>query len=145
MPTQAAYRVGILINVFQTYGGPVAFNPDQFLQKTKPLSPTGQGGVKAPTAPDSVMVALGSKTDADFVKSGAGVYGYTVTAANRFSESVPMEASTTVSLAADDLAKGIKVTMWNAAAMVGPEWFNVYRTRRMAASSSSSRAFPRRA
>lgn len=131
MPTQAGYQAGIVVNQFQTYGGPVEFQPDLFLQKTKPLRPSGEGGVKAPTAPSAVTVALGNETDAEFDKSGAGTYTYSVTAANRFGESIPVNATADVAITAADFQKGVTVTILNADAMVvEPEWFNIYRSEK---------------
>lgn len=100
MPTQnAGYQAGLVVNKFQTHGGAVDFNPDLFLQKTKPLSSSGTGGTKAPTAPGSVAVAVSSDTtDAEFGKSGAGTYSYSVTACNRFGESVPTACAADVAL-----------------------------------------------
>lgn len=130
MPTQGAgYQAGLVVNKFQTHGGPVEFEPDLFLQKTKPLSANGTGGTKAPTAPATVAVEVGTETEAGFFDSGAGTYSYSVTACNRFGESVPTACTADVALTADDLVKGVKVTITNAAAMVvAPEWFCVYRT-----------------
>lgn len=131
MPTQGTgYQAGLVVNKFQTHGGAVGFEPDLFLQKTKPLSGTGTGGTKAPTAPGSVTVSLeASTTDGDFTKSGAGVYKYSVTACNRFGESVPTAAGTDVTFTAGDLTKHVKITIANPASMVvAPEYFKVYRT-----------------
>lgn len=130
MPTQGAgYQAGLVVNKFQTHGGPVEFNPDLFLQKTKPLSATGTGGTKAPTAPASVAVEVGDALDAQFSNSGVGTYSYSVTACNRFGESVPTACATDVALTADDFTKGVKVTITNATSMVvAPEYFRVYRT-----------------
>lgn len=128
MPTQSGYQAGLVVNKFQTHGGAVDFNPDLFIQKTKPLSPNGIGGIKAPTAPASITVAVGTETNAEFGKSGAGTYKYAVTACNRFGESVPVEA-TALALTSDDLAKGVAITITNAAAMtVAPDFFNIYRS-----------------
>ena len=129
MPTAGAgYQAGLVVNKFQTHGGAVNFEPDLFLQKTKPLSTTGSGGTKAPTVPASIAVAAGTATNAEFVKSGAGTYKYAVTACNRFGESVPVTA-TDIVLAADDLVKGVAITITNNAAMtVAPDYFNIYRS-----------------
>ena len=131
MPTQGAgYQAGLVVNKFQTHGGPVEFQPDLFLQKTKPLSASGVGGVKAPTAPASVAAVAGSATDAEFVKSGAGTYKYAVTACNRFGESVPT-ATVAFAVASGDEAKGVALTITNASAMVvAPEYYNVYRSEK---------------
>lgn len=130
MPTQGAgYQAGLVVNKFQTHGGPVEFEPDLFLQKTKPLSANGTGGTKAPTAPATVAVAVGAEKDAGFYDSGAGTYSYSVTACNRFGESVPTACTDDVVLAEGDLAKGVTVTITNASSMVvAPEWFCIYRT-----------------
>lgn len=136
MPTQGAgYQAGLVVNKFQTHGGAVEFQPDLFLQKTKPLTGTGTGGTKAPTAPGKVTVAInvgGSK--AEFGKStasGAGVYSYSVTACNRFGESVPTACESDVTITGEDLKKGIKITIKNNDAMVvAPEYFKVYRTEK---------------
>ena len=131
MPTQGSgYQAGLVVNKFQTHGGPVEFQPDLFLQKTKPLSNTGTGGTKAPTAPGSVTVAV--KADgvgAEFGKSGSGTYSYSVTACNRFGESVPTACTADVALVSEDFGKGVTITITNAASMVvAPEYFKVYRT-----------------
>ena len=130
MPTQGAgYQAGLVVNKFQTHGGAVDFQPDLFLQKTKPLSGTGTGGTKAPTAPGSVKVEVDNNTNAEFHKSGEGTYNYAVTACNRYGESVPTTASSTVALDASSLVKGVKVTVKNSDSMVvAPEWIKVYRT-----------------
>lgn len=133
MPTaNSGYQAGLVVNKFQTHGGPVEFQPDLFLQKTKPLSANGVGGTQAPTAPASVTVALTvSGVNGEFGKSGAGTYGYSVTACNRFGESVPVSAGSDVTFTSDDLAKGVTVTITNAGAMVvAPEYFRVYRTEK---------------
>lgn len=131
MPTQGAgYQAGLVVNKFQTHGGAVEFQPDLFLQKTAPLDPNGKGGVKAPTAPGTVTAAINTDdTGAEFGKSGAATYKYSVTACNRSGESVPTAAATAVALTSSDLTKGVKVTITNASSMVvTPEYFKVYRT-----------------
>lgn len=130
MPTQSGYQAGLVVNKFQTHGGAVNFEPDLFIQKTKPLSPNGIGGIKAPTAPASVAAVVGTETDAEFGKSGVGTYKYAVTACNRFGESVPVEAIA-LALTSEDLAKGVKLTITNATSMtVAPDYFNIYRSEK---------------
>lgn len=133
MPTQnSGYQAGLVVNKFQTHGGPVDFQPDLFLQKTKPLSGSGTGGTKAPTAPGSVAIAVSTDTtDAEFGKSGAGTYSYSVTACNRFGESVPTAVTAGIALTSADMSKGVKITITNAAAMVvAPDYFRIYRTEK---------------
>lgn len=135
MPTQGAgYQAGLVVNKFQTHGGAVSFEPDLFLQKTKPLAFTSTNGAKAPTAPGSVTAAAGTETDAQFGKelatdATAAVYKYAVTACNRFGESTPTEVASAFSLAKANFAKGVKLTIVNNASMTAaPEWFTVYRS-----------------
>ena len=133
MPTQnSGYQAGLVVNKFQTHGGPVDFQPDLFLQKTKPLSGSGTGGTKAPTAPGSVAIAVSTDTtDAEFGKSGAGTYSYSVTACNRFGESVPTAVTAGIALTSADMSKGVKITITNAASMVvAPDYFRIYRTEK---------------
>lgn len=128
MPTQAGYQAGLVVNKFQTHGGAVEFNPDLFLQKTKPLSTNGSGGVKAPTVPQSLVAEVGTETKAEFGKSGAGTYKYAVTACNRFGESVPVSADA-LALTSADLLKGVKLTITNNTAMtVAPDYYKIYRS-----------------
>lgn len=129
MPTaNAGYQAGLVVNKFQTHGGAVEFQPDLFLQKTKPLSANGTGGVKAPTAPQTVAVALNEDNTSEFYNSGKGTYKYAVTACNRFGESVPTMA-TDLAVTESDLHKSVKVTITNATAMtVAPDYFNIYRS-----------------
>lgn len=130
MPTQGqGYQAGLVVNKFQTHGGAVEFNPDLFIQKTKPLSPNGTGGTKAPTAPGAVTITLDTRSDAEFGKSGAGTYKYSVTACNRFGESVPTAGDVDIALTSNDMMKGVKISIANASNMVvTPEYFKIYRT-----------------
>lgn len=132
MPTQnSGYQAGLVVNKFQTHGGAVEFQPDLFLQKTKPLSNNGTGGTKAPTAPATVTAVVGTETNAEFGKSGAGTYKYAVTACNRFGESVPTVVGEGVALTSSDLVKGVKLTITNSASMVvAPEYYNIYRSEK---------------
>lgn len=131
MPTAGGgYSAGVIVNDFQSVGGAIKLKPDIFLSRTKPLSMNGSGGVKAPTTPASVTLAVASEADAAFDLSGAGTYTYTVTACNRHGESTPCTVAT-VALTAGDLKKGVQVTITNAASMVvEPEYFNLYRSEK---------------
>jgi hypothetical protein len=130
MPTQGAgYQAGLVINKFQTHGGAVEFQPDLFLQKTKPLSNTGSGGTKAPTAPASLTVTINTEeVDANFK---AGTYVYSVTACNRFGESVPVAGDASAVVTASDVKKGVKLVITNSASMVvAPDYFCIYRSEK---------------
>lgn len=127
MPTQAGYQAGVVVDKFQTHGGPVNFEPNIFLKKTKELV-FQANSPKAPAAPASVTGALGIGAG-DFGKSGAGKYTYYVTAANRHGESAPTKITTDVAITGADLLKDIVLTITNAGTSVYPvDYFNVYRT-----------------
>lgn len=131
MPTQGTgYQAGLVVNKFQTHGGAVDFNPDLFLQKTTPLAAVATGGANAPTAPSSVTAAVATNgAGADFSKSGAGTYSYSVTACNRYGESSPVAVSADVALTSDDFTKGVTLTIKNSSVMtVAPDYFRIYRT-----------------
>lgn len=133
MPTaNSGYQAGLVVNKFQTHGGAVEFQPDLFLQKTKPLSVNGTGGTKAPTAPASVTVTVESSDNgAEFVKAGEGTYVYSVTACNRFGESVPTAGNAGASITAEDYKKGVKLVITNSSSMVvAPEYFRIYRSEK---------------
>ena len=135
MPTQGqGYQAGLVVNKFQTTGGAVTFEPDLFLQKTKPLNNSGNGGTKAPTCPATVALVLGAapaNVVSEFINSGTGTYNYAVTACNRFGESVPTMATAPVAVITADLNKVVTVTITNSASMVAaPEFYSIYRTEK---------------
>lgn len=127
MPTQQGYSAGVVVNDFQTHGGPVSFNPDIFLRKTKPLSMEASS-LQAPAAPDNVVAA--EAVDAgDFGKSGgAGEYTYYVTCNNRHGESAPFGP---VTFAVTDPTKGVQLTITSAQTTQHPiDFFKIYRTEK---------------
>lgn len=133
MPTaNQGYQAGLVVNQFQTHGGPVEFSPDLFLQKTKPLPGAAVGDPsKIPTAPASVSAALASSaTDAQWGKSGAGTYSFQVTACNRYGESAACTVDTQA-VGSGDLLKAVELTITNAASVVvAPEFFRIYRSEK---------------
>lgn len=133
MPTQSAgYQAGLVVNKFQTHGGAVDFNPDLFLQKTKPLNNNGVGGTKAPTAPASATITINSEdVNAQFGITGAGTYQYSVTACNRFGESVPVAGDAAAVITSSNMKRGVKIVITNASNMVvTPDYFKIYRTEK---------------
>jgi hypothetical protein len=129
MPTQGGYQAGVVVDKFQTHGGPVEFNPDIFLKKTASL-PSSATSTKAPAQPASVTGALSVAADnGDFSKSGAGTYRYWVTACNNHGESAPTQISSDIVLDSGDLDKSVTLTITNAASSVYPvDYYQVYRT-----------------
>ena len=133
MPTQGAgYQAGLVVNKFQTHGGAVDFNPDLFLQKTKPLNNNGTGGTKAPTAPASATISINNEdVSAQFGITGNGTYQYSVTACNRFGESIPVAGDAAAVITASNVKRGVKIVITNATSMVvAPDFFKIYRTEK---------------
>lgn len=127
MPTQNGYQAGVVVDKFQTHGGPVSFEPNIFLKKTKTLSMSASS-TKAPAAPASLTGALGA-AGGDFTKSGAGTYRYFVTAVNNSGESAPVQITADVAITGADLSKVVSLVITNAATSVYPvDYFQVYRT-----------------
>lgn len=128
MPTQGEYQAGVVVDKFQTIGGPVNFTPDIFLKKT-PLMGTQATSAKAPAMPASVTAVLATtNSNATFYNSGAGVYNYYVTAVNRHGESAPVAAAASVTVDSAGL-KTVTVTVTNAASsQFSTDYFKVYRT-----------------
>jgi hypothetical protein len=131
MPTTEGYNAGVVVDKFQTHGGPVAFNPNIFLKKTKLMNPQANSP-KAPAQPASVAIQdllSNASTDGRFAGSGAGTYKYYVTACNRHGESAPTAAGADLTLASGDLTKSHNITITNAGTSQFPvDYFRVYRT-----------------
>ncbi|GLI90598.1 hypothetical protein [Bacillus subtilis] len=130
MPTAQSNTAGTVIDTYNTIGGPVNFTPDVFLRQTKPLSAL-QPHAKAPAQPASVTAEdlAAATTDGEFYNSGAGVYKYFVTAANRHGESAATEIDAPVTLTADDLQKAVTIKIKNASSSMFPvDYYTVYRT-----------------
>lgn len=128
MPNQGTgYRAGLVVNKFQTHGGEVEFEPNLFLQKTKPVPSSATGGSYSPTPPASIAAAAMTGTNGDFAKSGVGTYRYQVTAVNRHGESLPTAAATVV-IGTADVTRHVPLTITNGTIVNAPDFFRVYRT-----------------
>ncbi len=123
------YTVGANIPDVNTPFGKVALNPDVFLNAGR-LAPAAATSTSAPTAPLSMACAALGATGGEWAThGGAGVYDYSVTAANRFGESAAVAITAALTVGADDLTKKSVFTITNAAAVaVAPEYFNIYKT-----------------
>lgn len=132
MPTQGSgYQAGLVVNKFQTHGGEVEFQPDLFLQKTKPLPTSSTGGSNAPTPPSDLAVTLAAAEEGDFHKTGAGTYTYHVTAVNQHGESVPSAVSVDLAYLEADLGKAAEIVITNSGSMVNaPDYYRIYRTEK---------------
>ncbi|QPX71634.1 major capsid protein [Bacillus phage SP8] len=131
MPTNDGYQAGVVVNKFMTHGGEVDFTPNLFLNKTAPLN-MNASNQKAP-APGTLAAAIGTANDAEFGKQtggGAGVYKYAVTFNNSHGESVPSNI-VDVTIANEDVAKGVKLTITNPVSTAFPvEYVKVYRSEK---------------
>lgn len=122
MPTASGYQAGVVVNKFMTHGGEVEFNPNIFLNKTRPLN-LNASSFKAP-AVGTVTAALAVGTPGGLPN---GDYKVAVTFNNVHGESIPAMASGAVSVA--DGAGSITVTVKNPASTAFPiEYIRVYRT-----------------
>lgn len=125
--------LGAYVNDVKTPFGAVNLNPDVFLNtgKVAPTSVATNLSGKVPTAPATVAIQ-GSLAGTDGVwttHGGAGVYSYSVSAANRYGESVATAISADITITSDDLAKHAVIRITNANPLtVAPEYFNIYKT-----------------
>lgn len=132
MPTASGYQAGVVVNKFMTHGGEVEFNPNIFLNKTKPLMDNASS-LKAPavgTLALGASLGLNANGKGDWAKSGAGTYKFKVTFCNSYGESVPT-AEVSVTLGAEDLNKSVELTITNPGSTAFPiEYVRIYRTEK---------------
>lgn len=129
MPTQNGYQAGVAINKFMTHGGEVEFNPDIFLNKTKPME-MNSSSFKAPAVGTLENASVAQDATGEFYKSGGGTYKYRVTFNNVHGESVPSN-EVAVTVTGDDLQKGVRLTIKNPISTSFPvEFIRVYRTEK---------------
>lgn len=121
MPTASGYQAGVVVNKFMTHGGEVEFNPNIFLNKTRPLN-MNASSFKAP--------AVGTVTVAKAGTPGGlpnGTYKVAVTFNNAHGESIPAIADASVEVI--DGAGALTVTVTNPTSTAFPiEYVRVYRT-----------------
>lgn len=135
MPTNQGYQAGIVVNKFMTHGGQVEFEPNIFLQKTRPLQ-MNASSFKAP-AVGSIGFAGASfaagdlvGTAGDWAKSGVGTYKYCVTFNNSYGESIPSNVIAAV-IDEPNVTKGVQFTITNPVSTAFPiEYIRLYRTEK---------------
>ncbi|MBI9086804.1 MAG: hypothetical protein JEZ11_24620 [Desulfobacterales bacterium] len=130
MPTGAdGITVGTNISGVNTPFGRMNLNPDVFLN-TNRIAPTAATSTKAPEAPASLgAAAMAGATGVWATHGGAGTYGYSVSAVNRYGESAAVAITSALVVGADDLAKASLFTITNAASITNaPESYNLYKT-----------------
>lgn len=126
MPTGSGYQAGVVVNKFMTHGGEVNFEPNIFLNKTRPLN-MNASSFKAPAVGTLALNAtpLGAVGTGNLA---AGTYQFRVTFNNVHGESIPT-APVTTTLAAGDVGKGVQLTITNPASTAFPiEYIRLYRT-----------------
>ena len=133
MPTATGYQAGVVVNKFMTHGGEVEFNPNIFLNKTRPLS-MNASSFKSPAVGTLTYTAGGGVdlvgTAGQFGKQGAGVYKFRVTFNNAHGESIPSN-EVTVTLGSSDLAKSVQLHVTNPASTAFPiEFIRIYRSEK---------------
>jgi hypothetical protein len=127
MPTANGYQAGVVVNKFMTHGGEVNFEPNIFLNKTRPINPNASS-YKAPAVGTigAVPVLNGTANTGEF---SAGTYKYKVTFNNVHGESIPSNEATIVVATATD--KGINLVITNPASTAFPiEYIRLYRTEK---------------
>lgn len=126
MPTASGgYQAGVVVNKFMTHGGEVEFNPNIFLNKTRPLNPNASS-YKAPA-----VGTLTSATQSAVAGTGdlpVGTYKYKVTFNNVHGESIPSNEVTVITTDAD---KGVELVITNPASTAFPiEYIRLFRTEK---------------
>jgi hypothetical protein len=125
MPTASGYQAGVVVNKFMTHGGEVEFNPNIFLNKTRPLN-MNASSFKAPSV--GTLAASGTPLTGTGGTLPAGTYQYVVTFNNSHGESIPSNAIT-VTLASGDVGKVVNLVITNPTSTAFPiENIRLYRT-----------------
>ena len=124
MPTASGYQAGVVVNKFMTHGGEVNFEPNIFLNKTRPMNPNASS-FKAPAVGTLAVNATAFTGTGELPK---GVYKYKATFNNVHGESIPTNE---VIVTVDDasVGKGVQLDFTNAASTAFPiEYVRLYRT-----------------
>ncbi len=124
MPTASGYQAGVIVNKFMTHGGEVEFNPNIFLNKTRPINPNASS-FKAPS------VGTIAANTIPFNGTGSlpiGVYQYAVTFNNVHGESIPSNVIT-VTIDNSNVGKGVQIDVTNPASTAFPvEYIRLFRS-----------------
>ncbi len=135
MPTNQGYQAGVVVNKFMTHGGQVDFEPNIFLQKTRPLNPNASS-FKAP-AVGTIGFSGATFAAGDLVgaagrwgAAGVGTYKFVATFNNSYGESIPSNAIAAV-IDSANVTKGVQITITNPVSTAFPiEYIRLYRTEK---------------
>lgn len=98
LPMPQNGMAGLALNGFKSSAGPIAFETDIFMRSGHKhgvkTAPTAATSTKAPTAPTFTATAAADGTKSMFKTADAGAYYWSVTAVNRYGESVAATAQT---------------------------------------------------
>lgn len=124
MPTASGYQAGVIVNKFMTHGGEIEFNPNIFLNKTRPIN-NNASSYKAP----AVGTLAANATPLGGTGSlPAGTYQFAVTFNNVHGESIPSN-TISVTLASTDVGKGVQLVITNPTSTAFPiEYIRLYRS-----------------
>lgn len=122
---------GTTVTKFNTVGGTIDITPDVFMRRGMEVLNTNDPayGQEPPTAP-TLSVAVGEEDPDNIAKfpANGGTFKYAVVAYSFMGKSVAVE-SNPIALTAEDIKKGIKLSIKNADNQIyAPEYFVIYRT-----------------
>lgn len=133
-------RIGASIKGMETQNGPISFSPDIFLRSKRedgsvgpPAAPTSP---KAPNAPTIAVSSVGADAKSMFKGADAGTYYYSVTAENRFGESVGSTAITGSPTSGD----AVNITITDVPSANPTTAYRIYRSF-VGAGSSAARQY----
>lgn len=130
-------RAGMSIKVYDSQRGPIALQPNVFIQLGDVPFATARGdAAKRPGLPVESVALAAAGTGSSFTAADAGVYRYKVVAFNRYGHSAPLTLSTTITVAA-----GQNVTMSIADGSPVASYYKVYRSTRGGAADTCKFAF----
>lgn len=137
LPAPTEGRVGLAIKSFDSNAGPIAFQPDIFLRSGRNNGvksvPAAATSTKAPTAPTHAFAAPGADAKSMFKAADAGVHYYSITAVNRYGETVG-SAAATATLAAGE---SVVITITDGGGANVATAYKIYRTPKAGGASAS--------
>jgi len=132
-----AGEAGMEVKVYRTQRGPIALQPNVFIQFGDVPSSVALGNAsKRPAAPTESVVLAAAGSGSSFEASDVGAYRYKVVAVNRYGKSAPLSMTGTISPTA-----GQSVTFTVADGSPAPEYYEIHRSTKNGAASTCKFAF----